>query len=268
MVIMPTTKNNPPEILVIIPTLGERLEYLQLALESIKNQAPIRFDIMVVLPLKNKTAVALAKKYGAIIVDDPGGMSAALNLGIANTKPHHKYIVWMGDDDILQPESLKTTYEALSNNPQATVAFGYCDYIDSNGAYLFSSRAGSLAPWLMTWGPDLVPMMGLMFRKSAFEKAGGFDASLKYAMDLDLLLRLRKLGPFINTRRTISNFRWHTTSQTVSNRPKVLVETEIIKHKYLPAYLKPISVLWEWPVRVATKIAVKKVNMKAKRLAS
>jgi GT2 family glycosyltransferase len=108
-------------------------------------------------------------------------------------------------------------------------------------------------------------MMGLMMRKSALDIVGGFDVKSKWAMDLDMLLRLRKVGKFINTKTTLSAFRWHTSSQTVSNRPKVLDETEKIKRKYLPRYIRPFSFLWEQPVRFATKLAVKKVNSLARR---
>ena len=174
----------------------------------------------------------------------------------------------MGDDDILLPNALETTRKALVKNKNATVAFGYCDYVDSNGKYIFTSKAGSLAPWIMTWGPNLVPMMGLMFRKSSFNEIGGFDESLKYAMDLDLLLKLRKIGPFINTKQTLSNFRWHATSQTVSNRPKVLTETEGIKKKHLPAPLNRLTFLWNWFIRIATTLAVKRVNAKAQNLST
>lgn len=254
-----------PEVLVIIPTLGERIEYLRLALESIRAQKSVKFEIMLVFPLKNRLVTELAKEFNATIIDDPGSMSSALNKGIESANSQHKYIVWMGDDDILHPGSLLATYTAMESRPRSVVAFGYCDYIDSNGKYIFSSRAGRLAPWLMTWGPNLVPMMGLMFRRSSFDEVGGFDTKLKYAMDLDLLLKLRKKGEFVNTKKTLSSFRWHATSQTVSNRPKVLAETKIIKRKYLSKFARSLCVLWEYPVDIATKIAVRNVNLKAKR---
>lgn len=260
---MNSTKNSQPNVLVIIPTLGDRLEYLELALKSIRDQASVNPDIMVVFPLKKTAARKLVKKYGAIEVDDPGSMSGALNKGISQAKPWHEHIVWIGDDDLLSPDSLATSLKAISAKPSNVVAFGYCDYIDSHGKFIFSSRAGSLAPWIMTWGPDLVPMPGLMFKKSAFEAVGGFDENNKWCMDLDFLLKLRKIGSFVNTKATLASFRWHPDSQTVSNRPKVLAEADLVKRKHLPRYVRPFAFIWEYPVRLATKVAVKRVNAKA-----
>lgn len=260
-----TTVTHKPRVLVVIPTLGQRLEYLKIALDSISMQEE-PCDIVVVFPLSNTKASTLVKQYHAMQIDDPGTMSGAVNMGIQAAKPWHEYIVWIGDDDLLYPASITTSIAALDKNPGATVAFGYCDYVDENGTKIFSSRAGSLAPWIMTWGPDLVPMMGLMMRKSSIDKAGLFNVGLNHAMDLDMLLRLRKVGKFINTKTTLSAFRWHATSQTVTSRPKVLDETERIKRSYLPRYVRPFAFLWEMPVRVATKIAVSQVNTKARSL--
>jgi GT2 family glycosyltransferase len=257
--------NAKPRILVVIPTLGDRLEYLEQALESIKIQN-VPYDISVSYPLSNKKAAKIIEKYKAIHVDDPGSMSGALNAAIAAAKPWHEYVVWIGDDDLLYPDSLATSMAALDKNPKVSVAFGYCDYVNEEGVKIFSSKAGSLAPWIMTWGPDLVPMMGLMMRKSALDKVGPFNVDLKWAMDLDMLLRLKQVGKFINTKTTLSAFRWHSTSQTVTSRPKVLDETERIKRMYLPKYARPFAFLWEQPVRIATKLAVSRVNAKTRTL--
>lgn len=258
------TKNNP-RVLVVIPTLGQRTDLLRQTLESIANQKPTLFDIVMVFPLKNKETASLAKEFNATMVDDPGGLSKALNAGIAQAQEYHEFISWIGDDDLLAPKSLSTAIEALDNNPSAPLAFGYCDYITQKGEILFTSRAGRLAPWLMTWGPDLVPLPGIVFRRSAIERVGGFDPENKWSMDLDILLRLRKIGKFVNTKKVLASFRWHELSQTVANRPKVLAEAEAVKRKYLPKPLRVITPVWDWPVRWATQIAVYRVNRLAKR---
>jgi GT2 family glycosyltransferase len=235
-----------------------------MTLESVANQS-VPYDIVLVYPLKNKETKRLAKEFGAQSVDDPGGMSAAVNAGIARTKSYHKYITWIGDDDLLTPGSLDTSFAALEDDSRAVVAYGYCDYIDAQGNHLFTNRAGRLAPWLMTWGPDLVPMPGLLMRSSALKEAGEFDVNNKYCMDLDMLLRLRKLGKFINTGRALAAFRWHATSTTVSNRKAAFEEAQTVKRHYLAKWLRPLAPLWEYPVKIATYLAVWRVNRLAAR---
>lgn len=249
---------------MIIPTLGQRLDLLQLSLESVKNQHADYMDLVVVCPLANKKAVQLSKQYDAKIIDDPGGLSAAVNAGIETATKNHTYITWMGDDDLLAPGSIKATKKALDHNPDAVVAFGYCEYIDENGALLFKSKAGRLAPWLMSWGPNLIPLPGALFRLDSLKEIGLFNPSLKYAMDLDVFLKLKRKGKFINTKSTVSSFRWHVNSTTVSQRGKSLKEAQDVKRSHLPAYVRPLSILWEIPVQAATKVASRRINRSRK----
>ncbi|HSW85283.1 MAG TPA: glycosyltransferase [Candidatus Saccharimonadales bacterium] len=252
-------------VLVLMPTLGKRNDLLRQTLKSIAGQKPIAADVVMVFPQKDTATQALSKEFGAMTVDDPGaGLSSAVNAALTAAKPWHEYITWLGDDDLLTSNSLVTSVKALDSNKNAVVAFGYCHYINLDGQVIFTSRAGRFAPWLMTWGPDLVPMPGLLMRRKALDKVGKFDINNKWSMDLDILLRLRKTGKFINTKTTLACFRWHETSQTVSNRPKVLQESEIVKRKYLPKYSKVMSPLWERPVRIATNLAVNRVNKLAR----
>lgn len=253
-----------PEVLVVLPTLGKRIDYLRLTLESIANQAPFPYDIVIVGPLSSKETKKLADEFGASRVDDPGGLSAAVNAGIAQAKPWHKYISWIGDDDLLTPGSLDTATKALKKHPEASIAFGYCDYIDADGKKILTSRAGRIAPWVIAWGPDLIPMPGCLMRLSSLHKAGKFDENNKYCMDLEMLLRLKKTGKFVSTGKVLAAFRWHPDSTTVANRDLVLWETRLVKRRNLPKPLRVISPLWDGPVWLATMLAVSFVNMRAK----
>jgi glycosyltransferase involved in cell wall biosynthesis len=249
------------EVLIVIPTLGDRPNLLSQTLQSIVDQKPNKPDIYLVCPADNGRINKIAKKFGAVTIPDPAkGLSAALNTGFASAKPWHKYASWMGDDDILRPGAVATTFKTLKNNPAAIAAYGYCDYIDDEGKTIFTSKAGRMAPWLMTWGPNLLPLIGILYKLSPAQKVGGYDESLKYSMDLDMWLRLRPNGRFINTKQVLGAFRWHSTSTTVANRPSSLDEAQMVKRRYLPKLMRPFSFLWEGPVRLATKLAARRVN--------
>jgi GT2 family glycosyltransferase len=257
-----------PRILIVVPTLGDRVELLEQTLRSITDQrigGRPAADVVVVAPTGAAAARELARLAGATVLDDPGGLSAAINDGLASAEPRHRYGNWIGDDDLLAPGSLASSAAALDADTGAVAAFGYCDYVDDTGRRLFTSRAGRLAPWLMTWGPDLVPQPGALFRLETVRAVGGIDPALTYAMDLDLLLRLRRRGRLVNTRRVLASFRWHPTSTTVANRTPSLDEAEMVKRRYLSPALRRVAVLWERPVRGATSLAARRVNRLAAR---
>ena len=253
------------EVLIVIPTLGQRLDYLQETLISIREQS-VSADITVVLPLGAEQARSLAEEFDCQIVDDPGSLPAAINAGVRTAGEHHKYVNWLGDDDLLTSNSLQRTTERLENNPNAVLAYGACQYIDDSGNKLWVSRAGKWADRILSWGPDLIPQPGMLVRLNAWNQVSGVDESLSHAFDLDLLLKLKELGAFESVPDVVSCFRWHPDSLTVSDRSKSLDESEAIKRRYLSSSQQRLKWLWEKPVRGATRIAATRLNKRAYRL--
>ncbi len=256
--------NDTKRILVVLPTLGDRLETLQETLETIETQRKtVSLRLVVVAPVSAVKARELSKKYGAEVVDDPKtGISEAINCGI-RVRNEEEFYAWMGDDDLFRPGGLAKLQGLLDTNPPAVVAYGGCDYIDPTGKVLAQSAAGKLAQILLPWGPDLIPHPGSMIRLDALEQIGMFDQSLKYAMDLDAFLKLKKLGKFVYTREIVSAFRWHPDSLTVANRRNSSLESEAVKAKHLPALLRPIRFIWQYPIRWASSLAANLVSSRA-----
>jgi GT2 family glycosyltransferase len=172
----------------------------------------------------------------------------------------HDYITWLNDDDLLEPESLTQSVSALVAVPEAVVAFGWCRYIDDDGRQLWVSRAGAWAPRILGWGPDLIPQPGMLVRSPAWVRAGGLDTSYRLAFDLDLLLRLREQGPFINVDAILSSFRWHPSSLTVEDRTLNIRESERAKRTAMGPIARKFTWAWQRPVRVATTLAAARLN--------
>ena len=251
-------------VLIVIPTLGRRLAFLTETMRSIAEQS-VPADIALVCPSDRNDLVDLAHRYGAQILADPGSQTAAINAGVAIAQPHHEFVNWLGDDDLLTPTSLADTTRSLDASPEAVVAFGSCDYINEMGAPLWTSKAGAWAPRILGWGPDLIPQPGMLVRTWAWRAVGGLDESLRFAFDLDLLLALRKHGGFVFTKSTVSCFRWHPDSLTVSDRGASLSESKEVKRRYLSKGPRRLAWIWEKPVDVATRVAARRVNRAAQR---
>jgi len=69
------------DVLLVIPTLGDRVDYLQQTIESMLSQDP-RPLIRVVVPATRPDAIRVAREAGAEVLDDPGSLPAAINLGL------------------------------------------------------------------------------------------------------------------------------------------------------------------------------------------
>jgi GT2 family glycosyltransferase len=256
-----------PLVLVVLPTLGDRLETLKETLESVNVQrGDLGVTLVVVAPATATEARKLALDLGAKVVDDPReGISAAINCGLS-ARTVEKYYAWVGDDDLLRPGGLLRLHRILEENQRAVLAFGGCDYIDANGRTIAVSNAAWLATFLLAWGPNLVPHPGTLVRFDALLDVGGFDPKLKYAMDLDVFLSLRSHGKFAWTRTSVSAFRWHPDSLTVANRRNSSLESEAVKRRHLPALVRPISFVWSYPIRWASAFAAARVSARARSL--
>ncbi len=257
----------PGTVLVVLPTLGDRLDTLELTLLSVEAQRPeVPLRLVVVAPESATDARALAARFGATVVSDPKtGISAAINAGIESAQDE-TYYAWIGDDDLFRPAGLRRLLDLMESSPDVVVAYGGCDYIDPEGRTIGTSRAGRAAQWLLPWGPDLIPHPGSMIRLDAMRAAGLFDPALKYAMDLDMFLRLRRSGRYVSTRQSVSAFRWHPDSLTVANRRASSAESEAVKRRHLPRQVARLAPLWEVPVRWAAERAAVTVSSRARRL--
>jgi len=254
-------------VLAVLPTLGDRLETLEAAIRSVIDQKrDVDVRLVVVAPPSAIEARRLAESVGATIVDDPkSGLAGAMNAGVS-ARDGESFYVGLGDDDLLREGGLRHLLDLAEKNPEAVVYFGACDYIDGDDRTIGVSRAGRLATMILAWGPDLIPHPGTLIRLDALEKVGSFDAHRRYAMDLDAFLKLKRVGRFVSTKRSVAAFRWHADSLTVSGRAASAKDAMEVKQAHLPAWLRPISAAWLVPVSWATEHAGKLVNGRARRL--
>ena len=247
---------------IVVPTLGQRPDYLEKCLSSIR--AAGNAHIVLVAPSSIDSEHMLTKGLiDSQVADNGTGLSGAINRGIQCFPNSVEYINWLGDDDLLTPGSLLTTEQFLDSSPDSVMAFGACDYIDSEGDVVWKNKSGQWAVPLLSFGPDLIPQPGALFRRAAFDAVGGLQSDLGWAFDFDLFIRLSKAGQIRYIDRTLAQFRWHPESLSVEHRKKSVAEASHVRVSHLPKGLKAISFLWEYPVRQATLIAGKRLSMRA-----
>ena len=247
---------------IVVLTLGNRPEYLEQCLSSIRTAGDAH--ILLVAPAAMDTATLRSAGFvDSVVTDTGGGLTAAINQGIGALPGTVEYVNWLGDDDLLTNHSLVASSKALDENDEAVMVFGACDYIDSQGHRIWSNRSGQWAVPLLRFGPDLIPQPGALFRRAAFDEAGGLMPDLGWAFDFDLFIRFAKLGKLIYISQTLAQFRWHPGSLSVEHRKKSVAEASQVRISHLPVFLRLISFLWEYPVRQATLIAGKLVTANA-----
>jgi hypothetical protein len=187
-------------------------------------------------------------------VEPDSGQSDALNKGFAKAKG--EWLFWLNADDILLPGVLKKiraliiscaqgTSDEVTQVPSTNAAkphestfswlAGDTVYIDEQGK-VRDVRCD--AKWRSWFGKKLSVWTGgpsAFFRRELWEKRGGFDTELKYAMDIDLWTRWAKAGEkFVGLGDYVWGFRVHGGSQTMSgdNSAAQIAERQAIDARY------------------------------------
>jgi hypothetical protein len=243
-----------PAVGVVVPTIGERPQYLDDTLKSIREAG----DSYIVLVGRKGFDANSYQKAGLVdlyVDETETSVPNKINQGFRALPESIEYITWIGDDDLLAPGALSVAMVALGKPEKPVLVFGHCQYIDSEGNDVLIKRSGSWAVPLLRFGPQLIPQPSAVFRRDAFEKVGGLSDKFAFAFDFDLFLKLTKLGKAIFVDEILSSHRWHSTSLTFSRRWDSVKEASAVRAANLSHGLRAISLFWELPIMLTTYFA-------------
>ena len=185
------------DVSVVIPTLGTS-PYLREAVESARAEQPA--EVLVVVNGGAELEVPGAR----VLRRDEPGRSEARNLGVEEART--PLVAFLDDDDRMLPGRLERQREVLDQAWWAPLAFGRVRVVDGDEKprddwnRLLDRRFAQL----LRLGPvsyeDILAVQApiytsaTMVRRDAFLAVGGFDAAFDAYEDLDLYLRLARLG--------------------------------------------------------------------------
>ena len=243
-----------PAVGVVVPTIGERPQYLDITLKSIREAG----DSYIVLVGRKGFDATSYQESGLVdlYIDElEASVPHKINQGFRALPANIEYITWIGDDDLLSPGSLSVAVSALGKTEKPVLVYGHCQYIDSEGNDVLVKRSGSWAVPLLRFGPQLIPQPSAVFRRDTFEKIGGLSDKFEFAFDFDLFLKLTKIGNSVFVDQILSSHRWHATSLTYSRRWDSVREASAVRVSNLSSLLRVFSFLWEVPLMLITYLA-------------
>ena len=163
-------------------------------------------------------------------VEPDAGQSDALNKGFAKAKG--EWLFWLNADDVLLPGALKSLEFRVQSLEFRKVEWivGDTVYLDEKGVVQDVRTDAKWRPWfgkkLSVWtgGPSA------FFCRELWGRHGGFDADLKYAMDIDLWTRWAKAGEkFVGLGDYVWGFRMHEGSKTMGGGDKSVQWEELAR---------------------------------------
>jgi glycosyltransferase involved in cell wall biosynthesis len=224
---------------VVIPTTFSRVHLLEQTLTSViglnVGQIIIVVPKTIEITLIHEflvTSITQLNTINIIVINQNGfGAANAINVGLKNIDIGIEFVTWIGDDDFILKNALITGVEFLRTHRDFVATFGFCKYIDKNENYLWTNSFGSFILTLASFGPNLIPQPGAMFRFSSLQSLNFLDESYSNSFDHDLYLRLKLNGKLKHFPESFGIFRWHSESLSVKNRKNLCYESAKVRIK-------------------------------------
>ena len=233
---------NPPSISIVTPSYNQS-SFLERTIRSVVEQEYPCLEYVVQDGGSSDRTREVLERYSPKLehwemgTDD--GQAQAINLGFAHTSG--EIMAYLNSDDLLLPGSLRYVGRYFEAHPDVDVIYGHRVLIDESdreiGRWVLPRHRDPILAWA-----DYVPQETLFWRRRAWGAAGGrVDEEFRFAIDWDLLLRLRDAGArIVRVPRFIGAFRVHGAQKTTAELDTAGAEetTRILRrehHRDVPA---------------------------------
>lgn len=225
-----------PLISVVMPTYQPNPQWLQEAVDSVRNQIYPNWELCIADDASPgaETQALLRKletqdtRIRVVYREQNGHISAASNsaLSIASGQ----WVALLDHDDILPADALARVAECINQHPDAGVIYSDEDKINEHGE--------RLNPYFKPdWNPDLFLSQNMVshlgvFRRDLIEAVGGFRLGLEGSQDYDLALRIiERLQPqqIIHIPRVLYHWRVHSGSTALSADVKTYAQDAAVR---------------------------------------
>jgi glycosyltransferase involved in cell wall biosynthesis len=244
-----------PLVSIVTPTYNQG-EFLAATLDSMLAQDYPHIEYLVLDDGSTDATPEVLRRYDGRVRWERQvnmGQSRTLNKGWALSRG--EYIGYLSSDDLLRPNAISTLVRALEEHPEVSVAYCDFDLIDAQGRKTGHVQTPDYDRRQMVEDLICQPGPGALFRRSVFDKAGGWNESLRKIPDFEFWLRASRIGPFLRVPQTLADYRVHEESTAIRplpyDRSMEIVET-------MRAY-------WQGDHGAAARFSMSRAHFKAAR---
>ncbi len=220
-----------PTITIVTPSYNQAA-YLEATIRSVLDQNYRALRYLIMDGGSADGSVDIIKRYADKLTywvsEKDGGQSDAINKGFAiNTSINEQsdwtngIMTWLNSDDVLLPGALHRVGQIFEKCPQIHWLTGQPANMDAEGQHLKLGRLKTghgrdliRRGWYHGRGLGFIRQEGTFWRKSLFDKVGGINPNLHYAMDFDLWRRFAVHAPLVTVDQHLAVFRTQPQQKT------------------------------------------------------
>lgn len=201
-----------PRVSIIIPSYNQA-SYLEAAIRSVLCQDYPNVECLVLDGGSQDDSPKIIEHYRSALAytrsEPDDGQAAAVNEGARRASG--QILCFLNSDDMLAQGAVKKAVQALQEHPQAMLVYGHRILID------VQDRVGG---W--THAPVFDHRTSLFsinsetayWRREIFDELGGFNDSLRFALDLDFFCRIYARHPIFQINDYLGYYRFHPASKS------------------------------------------------------
>lgn len=173
---------------------------------------------------------AAAHPWFEFVSEKDNGQADACQKALA--KVDTEYFLWLNADDELMDKAVEKLLGVIGEGEHPAIVYGDYVRIDGEGKVFAKRRQPTYSYWDCLHGYLFVQNAAAIFNAQLLRKCGGFDSSLRFVMDYDIILKLGKVGPVKHVKWFCGAFRVHATSKTTTIDDVCQKETEELRTKH------------------------------------
>jgi glycosyltransferase involved in cell wall biosynthesis len=244
-----------PRITVVTPSYSQA-QFLEKTIRSVLLQGYPNLEYFVVDGGSADGSVEIVRRYERWITwwvsERDRGQSHAINKGFA--RAGGEVFAWLNSDDHYLPGALGVIGRRWRAAQKPCVLVGRGNVVDDRDGTCYEKRPGDLSFEVIRRGDGATWVLqpACFFPAEAYRQVGGVDEELHYAMDFDLLLKLRKIVPFEVVDQCVASALFHDLGKTQAQRGRSIAEACFVQIRH-GARQEPLDTIEEL-VRLQIKV--------------